>query len=194
MLRKVIIQLIILAIIMILAFFFYNSLKKEKISINENFKIDEINTNKLSDEKSNLLENIEYSSEDRRGNKYKIKSRYGKIDFKKPEEIFMTEVYATIILTNNEIIEVFSDYAIYNNITFDTLFEKNVLTIYLENEINSEKLTISFKDNLATFTENVKYKNKTTNLFADAIEINLISKKTRIFMEDNSEKIIGNVK
>ena len=58
MLRKVIIQLIILAIIMILAFFFYNSLKKEKISINENFKIDEINTNKLSDEKSNLLENI----------------------------------------------------------------------------------------------------------------------------------------
>ena len=148
----------------------------------------------LQKNKVNLLENIEYSSEDRRGNKYKIKSRYGKIDFKKPEEIFMTEVYATIILTNNEIIEVFSDYAIYNNITFDTLFEKNVLTIYLENEINSEKLTISFKDNLATFTENVKYKNKTTNLFADAIEINLISKKTRIFMEDNSEKIIGNVK
>ena len=43
---------------------------------------------------------------------------------------------------------------------------------------------------LGTFTENVVYTREKTNLFADKIEMNLVTKDTKIFMNDNGKKVL----
>ena len=42
---------------------------------------------------------------------------------------------------------------------------------------------------MATITNNVIYKNLNTKMFADKIEINLITKNSKIFMNSGSKKV-----
>ena len=65
---------------------------------------------------------------------------------------------------------------------------------HLIHKATSENLDISFNDNLASMYNNIIYKKPGTQLNADRLEIDLISKNTKIFMDDESEKIkiIGN--
>ena len=48
----------------------------------------------------------------------------------------------------------------------------------------------SFLNNLGTFTTKVIYTGDKTNLFADKIEMNLTTKDTKIFMNDNRKKVL----
>ena len=82
-----------------------------------------------------------------------------------------------------------SDYAIYNSQNYDTTFTENVIINYITHEITGEKLDLSFQTNMAIMTKNVIYKNINTVLNADRLEIDLITKNSRIFMEDKYEKI-----
>ena len=87
-----------------------------------------------------------------------------------------------------------SDFAEYHNQTYETDFEKNVIVRYLEHLLNSEKMNLSFENNKATVSENVIYNNLDTNLKSDRIEVDLITKNSRIFMNDNNEKVMINSK
>ena len=55
-------------------------------------------------------------------------------------------------------------------------------------------MNLSFENNKATVSENVIYNNLDTNLKADRIEVDLITKNSRIFMNDNNEKVMINSK
>ena len=48
---------------------------------------------------------------------------------------------------------------------------------------------LDFEKNLAFISNQVKYKNLNTSLQADKVEIDLISKNLKIFMNDNSKTI-----
>ena len=50
-------------------------------------------------------------------------------------------------------------------------------------------MDLLFKDNLATISNNVVYKNLNTQLYADKIEMDLITKNSKIFMKNKSEKV-----
>ena len=50
-------------------------------------------------------------------------------------------------------------------------------------------MNLLFNQNLATISNNVIYKNLNTELFADKIEIDLITKNSKIFMKNNSKKV-----
>ena len=50
-------------------------------------------------------------------------------------------------------------------------------------------MDILFDKNLAALYENLIYENNKTKLQADRLEIDLISKNSKIFMYDNSKKI-----
>jgi lipopolysaccharide export system protein LptA len=64
-----------------------------------------------------------------------------------------------------------------------------VLITHDVHEIKSDKLDFFLKENLVTISDNIKYKGVNTELLADKIKINLITKDTRIFMNNKTEKI-----
>ena len=88
----------------------------------------------------------------------------------------MDKVTAIIYLSNNEKIFISSNKANYNDENNDTSFNGSVKMIYNENTINSEYLELSFKNNLATLYDNVKFIVKLSNLVADKLSIDFLNK------------------
>ena len=98
-------------------------------------------------------------------------------------------VIATINLNNATPITISADHAMYNNITHDTKFYENVLMTYNEHVTNSDNLDLMFEKNLATLSNNIVYKNLNTKLEADKMEIDLITKNSKIFMNNASDTV-----
>jgi len=104
----------------------------------------------------------------------------------------MTSVIAQIDLFEKDTIYISSDFAKYNTLNFDTNFNKNVLLEYTDHKINSDKLDLSFKENFVWVSGNIIYKSSANELFADKLNIDLLTKDSKIFMNNNKKiKIIG---
>tara|TARA_B110001452_G_scaffold146456_1_gene121755 strand:+ start:858 stop:1442 length:585 start_codon:yes stop_codon:yes gene_type:complete len=186
--KKTILQLsliLIVTIISIVVFKFYFSDKGQN-NVTKKVKIDNKN---FSNKTSNFVHDIEYISEDKEGNKYIIQSELGELKESEPGFILMRKVVAIVEMKNSTPINIFSDTAKYNNINYSTNFYGNVLITYDEHNITSDNLDLFFDKNLATISNNIIYKNLNTNLQADKVEIDLISKNSKIFMNDSSKKI-----
>ena len=186
--QKTLIQLLLLLSILVISFIFYKTYFSKKNIVSK--KIDIIEDKKKQFKtKSNLIENIKYTSVDKEGNGYIITSKTGELDYNQPELILMKNVIATINLHNSVPIIISADNAIYNNINYDTNFYENVVVTYNDHFISSDKLDLIFEKNLATISNNIIYKNLNTKLQADKVEIDLITKNSKIFMDDKTKKI-----
>ena len=187
--KKIYIQILLAGTIIFLisyVYFFYfndNNKKITKIDINK----DDLNIVKSSDD---LITDMTYYSEDNKGNKYEIKSESGVLSSEKSNLILMDKVTAIIYLPNNEKIFISSNKANYNDENNDTSFNGSVKMIYNENTINSEYLELSFKNNLATLYDNVKFRGKLSNLVADKVSIDFLNKNTKIKMNDDNSKVL----
>ena len=139
---------------------------------------------------SNEIKDIKYLSKDLKGNEYTILAKEGEIDLNNTDIIFLTGVTAYIKLKkNNETIKIFSDYGKYNTINYDTVFSKNVNILYLENKITGEYLDFSMLKNLLIISKNVVYTDQDNILKADVIELDTITKNTKIFMHNLNQKV-----
>jgi len=138
---------------------------------------------------SNLIRGLRYFSVDDNGNKYEIKSEYGEIGAENPDIILMTNVIAKIDIYNSYPIIITSNFAKYNVKNYDTNFEKNVLVKHIDNKLNGENLDLSFQNNLMSMYNNIIYQNSDTKLLADKVEIDLITKDSKIIMNDKISKI-----
>jgi len=138
---------------------------------------------------SNIIENVNYTTIDNDGNEYKINALKGEIDYSNSNILFLTNVNASIKLKNSEIITISSDYGKYNSENFDTIFSKNVIINYLKNKITGEYLDFSLERNSMIISKNVVYTNLKNILKADAIEMNINTKDTKIFMYENQKKV-----
>ena len=139
--------------------------------------------------KSNIMENVSYSSKDARENEYTVNASKGEIDYDNPNTIFLTEVKAVVKLTNSNNVTITSDYGKYNTNNFDTIFSKNVMITYLDNKITGEYLDFSLKRNSMIISRKVVYTNLENILKADVIEINITTKDTKIFMYKDNKKV-----
>ena len=101
----------------------------------------------------------------------------------------MENVSAEIILNDSEPISIYSDFALYDNINYDTNFYGNVKLAHVFHKINCGKIDLAFKDNLVFISDNVIYKNLDTKLISDKIRINLLTKDIKIFMNEKNKKI-----
>ena len=144
---------------------------------------------KKTNEKSNIIKDIKYLSKDEGGNTYSIFAEYGEIKDQDPNIIYLKNVKAKISILNSGDINIKSDFAKYNNKSFDTNFYENIKVDYAEHKINCRYLDLSFDKKLAILYENISYKSLETNLFADRLEIDLISKNSTLSMKDKQEKI-----
>tara|TARA_B100001121_G_C18353523_1_gene463613 strand:+ start:67 stop:609 length:543 start_codon:yes stop_codon:yes gene_type:complete len=165
-------------------FFYFNNNEKKVTKIDNNE--DNLKMVKGSED---LIRDMSYYSEDNKGNKYEIKSEFGVISSEKSNLILMDKVTAVIYLSNNEKIFISSNKANYNDENNDTSFNGSVKMIYNDNTINSEYLDLSFKNHLATLYDNVKFKNKLSNLVADKVLIDFLNKNTKIKMNDKNNKV-----
>ena len=96
---------------------------------------------------------------------------------------------AKIIQKNDEIIFINSDFADYNKINNNTLFKKNVNVKYGDQSIDSDTINLNFSKNIIKIEDNVYYKNNSAKLYADKIEIDIKTKKLKIFMDKRDEKV-----
>ena len=174
---------IIIFFLVILIFLYFKSIKKDKV-----LEIEPSNSEEIS-YKSNIIENVYYSSKDAKGNEYIIKATQGEIDYKQNNIIYLTNVIAIIRMTNSNEIEIISRYGKYNSNNFDTIFSKNVIINYLENKIKGEYLDFSMQRNSIIISREVIYSNLENILKADVIEMNLTTKDTKIFMHKNNKKV-----
>ena len=149
----------------------------------ENKIIENIEKNK------NKIENFEYSVKNLNNEKYDITSKEAIIDLNNPYLIYMKNVIAIMQTNKAPNIYIYSDNALFNKVTYETNFDTNVLITHDVHEIKSDKLDFFLKENLVTISDNIKYKGVNTELLADKIKINLITKDTKIFMNNKTEKI-----
>ena len=188
--KKTYIQILLFASVLIILFltlYFYIFNKDKSIKKIENIEKDKILLKET--DTANLIEDIRYTSRDAAGNRYEIIAKSGEMSIDNPDITYMQDVNAIIYMKNSEPIYIKSDFADYNSKNYDTFFKKNILLTHLEHRMTGEKLNLLFQINLVRMYEDIIYKNIDTTLYADKLEIDLITKNSKIFMENKSDKI-----
>ena len=189
--NKTIFQVFLILFVLFLSIFFYINYfyKKDTELISKEDKI--ANTNFSESTDGTTIKEILYESYGNQGNKFTIKSKSGTFDEKKKDEINMINVEAKIDLANGTFIRLVSDTAKYNSSNSNTKFIKNVRLGYLGHKINSDNIDVIFTESKIEAYNNLIYRSSDTKISADKVELNLITKNTKIFMFDNSKvKII----
>ena len=185
---KILIQLLLFIILVSTATTYYYFYKNNKTNANIN-KINNNNEISINKNSSNLIKNISYTSTDNLGNKFTIKSEIGEISIDNPSIVYMTNVEAIINLINSDPIIIKANQAKYNKINYETNFKEDILLTYQAHRITSQNLDLSFENNLATIYNKIVYDHNNTKLSADILEIDLITKNSKIFMDNEYKKI-----
>ena len=181
--------LLIFIFIFISLFLFLKYFKKSSFESNTKTNLELTTTTSES-----LIEDLKYLSTDKKGNKYEIEAKKGNIDKNNPDIIYLENVEAIILLQNSDLISIRSNFAKYNIKNFDTLFNDSILVKYGEHVLKSGFLDLSFENNLVSLYDNVRYISGISSLKADKAEIDILNKKTKIFMEDSNNKVeINNI-
>ena len=187
--KQILIQIFLSILVLIILVFVYQKYFKTELEkdaiINENSP----KNNEKNNQENNLI-NITYDSIDREGRKYIITAETGNFKENEPDLIYMTNVNAKIILLDGSIIYINSLKAEYNSSSYDTKFNQNVELKFLEHAIFSQNLNIFFQKNLIEAFDDLTYKNSDIIMLADKIEIDLLTKKSKIYNFNNSNVII----
>lgn len=179
---------ITILILLIITFVYFDYFKspRENLSI----KTEDSSDKKLVKNSDDLISEMSYFSEDNKGNRYEIFSKYGILNPDKSNLILMEKVNAVVYLSTDEKILISSKKAKYNESNNDTSFSGSVKMIYGQHMINSEYLDLSFNDQAATLYDNVEYKSNLSKLKADKIIIDFLNKNTKIQMNDEKNNIL----
>ena len=184
--RKIILSIIIFFLILLIFLFFKSSNNKKAEQVESNISKEVSNDISYS---SNIIQDVYYSSKDIKGNEYIIKAAQGEIDYNKPNIIYLTKVNGYVKMTNSNDIKISSEFGKYNTENFDTIFSKNVIIDYLDNNILGEYLDFSIKRSSMLMSRQIVYTNSNNVLKADAIEINLDTKDAKIYMFQNNKRV-----
>ena len=179
--KKIFIQILLSVLILIIFFSIYQKyFKKTLVSDRSQIEEKEIN-------QSNSLQNITYDSVDREGRKYIVTAESGFFNEQEPDIVFMNNANAKIVLLDGSVIYIKSSTAEYNSLNYDTKFQKDVKLKFLEHNVFCNNLNIFFQDNLLEAYNDLTYKNLDIIMLADKIEIDLLTKNSKIFNFNESK-------
>ena len=170
--RKRKIRIIQLTIFLVASFLLFNTYldKNEK-------PIETIRSQVGTDNTNNSFNDVQYSGFDLNGNRYTLQAGRANFKTEKPESINMTKVEANFYLKDDTVLKVVSDEGIYNNITLDMNFQKNVRSNYLMNTLVSDQLIYSNTEGKLFVSGNVRGESvEKGEFFADNVEYDLTSK------------------
>tara|TARA_B100000902_G_scaffold58102_1_gene65127 strand:- start:408 stop:974 length:567 start_codon:yes stop_codon:yes gene_type:complete len=181
-----VISLIVIVYIFYINFFVSKPTPKEEVKIENQ----DIETN----DQTNVIENLKYISEDLFGNRYIIEAKSAEIiktEEKIQEKIIkLITVNAVIESDKQDTIYISSDFADYNRENNNTIFKENVKIKYANHFITSDIINLNFEKNMVEILGNVHYTNLDTKIYADKVEIDLISKNLKISMNDKIEEVL----
>ena len=188
MTKKIYIQFFLLIFLIIISLFlFFKYFKKSNLESEIKTKFE-----KPQVANESMIEDLKYFSIDKQGNEYKIEAKKGNIDKSNPDIIYLENVEALIQLRKSNVILIRSKFAKYNTKNYDTLFNEAVSVNYNEHSLKSEFLDLSFEKNLVSIYDDVRYLSGISSLSADKAEIDILNKKTKIFMNDPNQKVLIN--
>jgi len=176
-------------IIIIISLWFYMKYFTKKF---ENKKEDQIikKINEDQNDTSTYINDIDYVSTDVRGNKYQITARLAEIKIENSDIMFLTDVIAFVFIKDKDTVKITSNFGKYNSKNYDTIFSENVIVVYPGHKVTGEYLDFSFLTNIGIFTIDIIYTGEKTNLFADKVLIDLITKDTKIYMNNTDKKVL----
>ena len=180
--RKSLIQFgiifVIIAIIFLIYIFFFLNKDQE---VTNNLKIITNVDNRIVD--------LKYNAIDEDGNSYVIESKSGKVSEKDKNILILKEVIGIIKIKGSEDVIILSDFAEYNKMTFDTYFYDNVKLTSEGHSIISDILFMNYIDKNINIENNVVYEGYNNKLLADMIQIDLVSKFSKIYMLGKEDKV-----
>ena len=148
--------------------------------------------NMVSSEKlSNLTKEIEYVTEGKNGDIFKILAKFGKTNIKDSNILDLEDVNGSIVSDQRPEIVITSDYAEYNYSNQNSKFYSNVKINYDNKLITCDNLKLDISDNLAIAYDNVLIIDGNSKIKANNVTMNIITKDIRINSENNI-KILKN--
>jgi hypothetical protein len=176
--RKKKLLLVQLTIFLVASVLLYNTYSDKNSEVETFVKVkpeSELNTNSFTD--------IEYSGFDLAGNRYILNAK--KADFKTevPELINMKGVVAKFYLKDDTVLTVISDEGLYNNISLDMNFRKNIQVDYSTHTMFADLLSYSNSNAKLIATGNVRGESiKKGEFSADNVEYDLTNKNLNFSM------------
>jgi len=206
--KKTLIQLFLLIFLILSSYFIFTNYFNNSTPDNKLSDITPtINTqNENNDKKIDLLKDVKYTSNNIKGDIYELNADYGETILEKSNSMFLTNVKGRVIFKDDKKPNIIltSKFANFNTVTFETTFIDDVKVIraneiitgdelYLvldHDEENSDNTTqLSKEKNLIRMSYNIFFKKPGYTLKADILEIDLTTKNTKIYMNNNSKKV-----
>jgi len=104
----------------------------------------------------------------------------------------MTSVEAKFYFKDDTVLEVSSDSGLYNSVTLDMTFSKNVIAIYEDGKLSAEKAEYSNSKGFLTISNNVKVSDVRGTMFADKLLFD-IKKQTLNIASNNDSKVNASI-
>ena len=201
--KKNFIQIFLLILLILITFFIFNTFYKTEKPLKSSKKIEFGDSlNSKSNQNKNIIQDIKYTSNNSNGDIFEILADYGEPSIELNNLMYLTKVEANIILKNKSNIKLTSDYANFNTKIFETTFIKNVKVFRNDETIFGDELYLVFDQtnevlknnsnadqNLIRISNNVIIKKPGNILKADVLEIDLISKNIKVFMNNKKNKV-----
>ena len=138
-----------------------------------------------SEKLSNLTKEIEYVTEGKNGDIFKILAKFGKTNIKDSNILDLEDVNGSIVSDQRPEIVITSDYAEYNYSNQNSKFYSNVKINYDNKLITCDNLKLDISDNLAIAYDNVLIIDGNSKIKANNVTMNIITKDIRINSENN---------
>ena len=184
--KKNFLQIFLVSLGILIIFLTYFEKDKKILSTK---KIDEKEVEKIENVKEglNTFENITYEGLDSNNNKFIIDANYAEFTAEESNIIYMNGVVCKFFFKDGTILRINSNKAIYNNVSNDIDFEENVMMYYLENKLFSDKASFVNSENYLVVQGNVVGEGPQGDLVADKVNLDIIDKKMKISMYNESK-------
>ncbi len=185
--KKKLIQfsLLLVGIFLILLIYFSNTIKESVTS--QDIKSKDNVENNL--EGITIFENLEYRGEDKSGNKFVIFSDYSDFEENLPEIIRMRGILCYFYFKDGTTLEVRSKKGVYNNVTLDISFSKNVSMFYMDNSLFSDKADYKNEENRLYVEGNVRSESPKGNFTSDKLNFDFTDKTVKVSMHQENERV-----
>ena len=183
-----VIQFSLVIAIIILFFTTYYSGDKDKI-VDANKNSFTENASKLTEETSNIIENVNYTGTNNRGTFFELNAAIAEIKHDEPNLSRLQDVFVVIRLRNFRTIHIQSDKAVFNKISNDCKFFGNVKITEQDNVITSDNLDFYNSKNFLQAYNNVEYSGMKGALIADKVDVDLLKNEANIFMFKKNDKV-----
>ncbi len=178
---------LVIAIIILFFTTYYSGDKDKVVDADKNSSTE--NASKLTEETSNIIENVNYTGTNNRGTFFELNAAIAEVKHDEPNLSLLQDVFVVIRLRNLRTIHVQSDKAVFNKISNDCEFFGNVKITEQDNVITSDNLDFYNSKNFLQAYNNVEYSGMKGTLVADKVDVDLLKNEANIFMFKKNDKV-----